>query len=299
MTGYTIAHFTDAHLPLHGGFRLRELLCKRGLSALNWVRRRRWVHQMEIADALRADILAHKPDHVAMTGDVVNFGLKREFESAAEWLREFGPTDALSFVPGNHEAMIRGAEAAREKTFSAFTSGDEASGWPWVRKRGPVALIGVTTAISTSLILAQGEVGRAQLDRLRQRLAETRGLCRVVMIHHPPTPLSSRRKELRDRVEVSNVLAAEGAELVLHGHNHKNQLSWIDGEAGRIPVLGAPAASTPGGPAHEAAEWRLLTVREAKEGFEIAVLRRALNEAGTFEDRGRFVLPPMPARAAG
>src|SRR5690606_17621384 len=100
---------------------------------------------------LRADILASRPDHVAMTGDVVNFGLGREFTAAAAWLGGFGHDGSVSFVPGNHEALVRGAEAACAAAFKAFTASDDvadgAPGWPWMRVRGPVALIGLSTAI--------------------------------------------------------------------------------------------------------------------------------------------------------
>lgn len=301
MSEFTIAHLTDAHLPLHGGFGVRELMSKRGLSALNWMRRRRKQHKREIADALQRDVLAHAPEHVVMTGDVVNFGLEREFAGGAAWLAGFGPEEGVSFVPGNHEAMVAGAEAARETTFAPFTRGDDGFGWPWLRRRGPVALIGVSTSIATPPFYAQGEAGAAQIAGLRAHLAATRGACRIVAIHHPPTDIATERKALRDRRALAAAIAAEGAELVLHGHDHKNELSWIDSPAGRIPVLGAPAASTPRGSGRQAAEWRLLTLRPREGGYEIGVLRRAANAVGAFEDRGRFILPPpsRPAPAAG
>ena len=91
-TPFRIAHFTDAHIPQHGGFRRADLTGKRVFSALNWVRARRREHLKSVADALRADILAQRPDHVAMTGDVVNFGLNREFQAGADWLRSSSST---------------------------------------------------------------------------------------------------------------------------------------------------------------------------------------------------------------
>lgn len=301
MTGFTIAHFTDAHLPLHGRFRASELCGKRALSALNWARRRRLLHLREVADALRADILAHRPDHVAMTGDAVNFGLEREFTAAAAWLGGFGPGGEVSFVPGNHEALVAGAEAACAAAFATFTASDAAddrSGdWPWMRVRGRVALVGVSTAIPTPPLFAQGEAGAAQIAALRRRLSVARGLCRIVLIHHPPTDMSRPRKALRDRVAVAAAIAEEGAELVLHGHNHRNQLSWIDGVGARIPVLGAPSASGPAGRGVEPAEWRLLGIAPESGGYRIAILRRALAAGGQFEDRGRFSLPPAVERA--
>ncbi|QIE56907.1 metallophosphoesterase [Pikeienuella piscinae] len=291
MTGFTIAHLTDAHLPLHGGFSARELLGKRALSALNWARSRRALHLRTIADRLRADVMAHRPDHVAMTGDAVNFGLPREFGGAAEWLAGFGPGEQVSFVPGNHEALVAGVETERDARFAPFIASDRGAGWPWVRRRGPVALIGVSTAIATPLLYAKGAAGLAQIDGLRAHLSATRGLCRIVLIHHPPTAMSKPRKALRDRKAVAAAIAEAGADLVLHGHNHKSQLSWIDAGAIRIPVLGAPSASTPPGTGHEPAEWRLITISAEGRGHRIEILRRAVTATGEFADRGRFSLP--------
>ncbi len=39
------------------------------------------------------------------------------------------------------------------------------------------------------------------------------------------------------------ILAEHGCELMLHGHNHEQQLTWLDGPKGRIPVVGVPSAS--------------------------------------------------------
>lgn len=290
MPGCTIAHFTDAHLPLHGSFAPLELLGKRGLSALNWARRRSRLHLRAVAEVLREDILAHRPDHVAMTGDAVNFGLPREFAAAAAWLSSFGRPETLSFVPGNHEAIAPGTEAAREAAYAPFTRGEQPEGaWPMLRRFGPVALFGVSTAISTPPFLAQGEAGAEQIRALRGALDAAGGLCRIVLIHHPPTNLASPRKALRDRAALSAVLAEAGAALVLHGHDHRNELSWIDGAAGRIPVLGCPSASTPPGRGAAPAEWRLICIEETGAGWQLDILRRALGPTG-FADRGRFTL---------
>ncbi len=286
MTAFRVAHLTDAHLPTHGGFGFGELLSKRGLSAINWAKSRRRLHLRAVADALRDDIRAHAPDHVAMTGDITNFGLPREMAAAAEWLSGFGPAEAVSFVPGNHDAMTKGFEADLAALLAPFATGDEGGAFPWLRRRGPLALIGVSTAIPTLPFLAQGAAGPAQVSALRERLAAAAGATPVILIHHPPTWLAPARKALRDRRALAAALGAGGAALVLHGHDHRNELSWIDGARGRIPVLGAPAASTPPGRGKEAAEWRLLSFRG---GGEVEVLRRALGPAG-FAERGRFRL---------
>jgi hypothetical protein len=57
------------------------------------------------------------------------------------------------------------------------------------------------------------------------------------------------------------VLRTEGCELVLHGHNHKTMLHWLDTKAGPAPVVGVPSASVNGDAKHEAAGWNLYHIR--------------------------------------
>lgn len=292
----TLAHFTDAHLAFHDGFAVRELAGKRGLSALNWARKRRRLHRAEVAEALVADLKAHAPDHVAMTGDVANFGLPREFARAADWLAGIAPARDLSFVPGNHEAIMPGAEAARDRAFAPFITGDEgAPGFPYLRRRGPVALIGLSSSISTAPFLAQGALGARQIAAMEALLRAARGLCRVILIHHPPTGIARPRRALRDRAAAAAAIARAGAELVLHGHDHRAELSRIAAPDRPIAVLGAPSASIGPGAREDAAEWRRLTILREAAAFRIEVLRRRIGADGAFADAGRFTLTaPRP-----
>ena len=281
----TLAHLTDAHLKLHKRLRARDLMGKRLFSAMNWRRHRRRVHLPVAAQAITEDIAAHTPDHIAMTGDAVNFGLPEEFLGAAAWLRELGSPDDVSFVPGNHEAIHRGVGAEMMAALGQFSTGDDGvAGYPFLRVRGDVAIIGVSTCITTRLGKAQGELGAAQLTRLKQVLRASRGLCRVVLIHHPPAGPCPPRKHLRDRVAFARVIAAEGAELILHGHNHLAQEYHLPGPDGPVPVLGAPSASNGHGVGDDPAEWRLFTISRRDDSFEIAMRRRRITASGQMED---------------
>ena len=65
-----------------------------------------------------------------------------------------------------------------------------------------------------------------------------------MLIHHPPLPGQARRfRGLEDAAELESVLSRHGAELVLHGHNHRNMLDWLTASTGEAPVVGAPSAS--------------------------------------------------------
>ena len=62
---------------------------------------------MDVLNRLVADLKAQRPGHIAMTGDILNIGLKAEFPPARAWLETLGNPRDVSFVPGNHDAYVR------------------------------------------------------------------------------------------------------------------------------------------------------------------------------------------------
>ena len=249
---FTIAHITDPHLspaPLPGGadFRL-----KRFMGYVNWKRGRERLNDMAVLARMVADLGAQRADHVAVTGDLVNIAMPAEFRRAAVWMETLGDPRDVSFVPGNHDAYVRSAMPLLAATFARWTAGDDGgSRFPYLRVRGEIAIIGLTSGVPTGPLMASGRLGPAQLDAFAALLAETgsRGLARVVLIHHPP--LSKGAPPLRgltDAVAFERVIAVHGAEAVLHGHTHKQLVRSLPSSAtktagGRVPVLGAPAAA--------------------------------------------------------
>ena len=256
-TPLTLVHLSDLHLPMTGELSLRHLTFKRSLGYLNWRYRRKDVFSGTLVDRLIADIKEHAPDHIAVTGDLVNLGLPSELEAAAGWLRALGSPAGVSVIPGNHDIYVRlyrDPGVARWRAYmrsDAFgeqllrETGVRADGFPFVRKLGEVALIGLNSALPTPAFVAAGALGEAQLSRLPGILQELErlGLVRVVLIHHPPLARqTSRRRGLRDADALEAVLRQHGAELVLHGHNHTNSLVWLDFRNGRVPILGIASA---------------------------------------------------------
>jgi 3',5'-cyclic AMP phosphodiesterase CpdA len=257
----TIAHLTDVHLGPIEGFAPRYWNLKRGLGYANWVRKRRHVHQRAVLDRIVADMEAERPDHVAVTGDLANIGLPREHINALAWLKGLGPPERVTVVPGNHDTYSRigrdpGARRWGEYMSSnagglAFT-GSGGARFPFVRVIGEVALIGVDSAVETPPLMAWGRIGKRQLDGLAGVLDRLRdsGLFRLVLVHHPPLRgQADASRGLRDAAGLEAVLERGGAELVIHGHNHRNMLAWLPCRAGgtgvpdRIAVVGAPSAS--------------------------------------------------------
>lgn len=245
-----IAHISDLHLRAPGALRASHLFGKRVLGALNLALGRRGAHPVELAQALVADLREQRPDHVVVTGDFSNLALEPEFERAAALLAPLGGGQALSVVPGNHDRYTRGAarERAFERYFAPWLRSDLAGAgvgpdatdpFPWVKRIGPVALVGLNTAVPTPWGFSSGRVGRQQLDRLRTLLErpELAGLHPVVALHHPlfnrPATATYRLRRLDDAPALLSVLGRRPAATVLHGHNH-----WVFAESVQLEGAG-------------------------------------------------------------
>jgi 3',5'-cyclic AMP phosphodiesterase CpdA len=291
MAAFTLAHLSDPHLPPLPAARLRDLAGKRALGYLNWTRNRHKYHRREVLDALVADMQAQRPDHVAVTGDLVNLALDAEFTPAQAWLQSVGQPQHVTVVPGNHDAYVRATKHRFAGTFGDYLRGDtHANGtpFPFVRKRGPLALIGVSSAVPTAPLMATGKLGRAQLDALEQTLAQlsSEQAFRVLLVHHP-LQSNSRMKRLTDSRQLRALLKRHGVELVLHGHDHIHSTMWFDGTDGKIPAIGVPSASALAHRHYPAAaynlfsierdgeQWRCMqTVRGFKDGADVQELAR-------------------------
>jgi len=298
---FRFAHFSDPHLPLLPGWpvRLRNLAGKRLLGFLSWRRKRHKVHQPDVLAALLADVAAHAPDHITVTGDLINIALPDEFDRARTWLERLGPPDRVSVVPGNHDATVAVPWDIGLGQWQPWMTGDEsapqsASSFPFVRVRGPVAFIGISTAVPSPPLLAIGTVGARQAARLEEVLHDLarQDVFRVVLMHHPPMRVhGSERKALTDRQRFQEVLARAGAELVLHGHHHRDHVGYLPGLGGAvIPVIGVPSASAAPVGRAQPARWIQFTVERQDAGcWRLAVLVRGY-ETGGFRTEARFAI---------
>lgn len=304
---YRFAHLTDPHLPLTAAeLRLRaELLNKRLSGALSWRFKRRSIHLPEILARTVADIHAHQPVHIVLTGDLVNISLPQEFQRAALWLSALGAPESVSIVPGNHDVYVKSVTAAETCPWAAYMQGDSGNRsveFPYCRIREGIAFIGLSTAVPAPLFSATGHIGGeqlAELGPLLERLGRD-GVMRIVMLHHPPGWAGdSRRKGLQGRDALRRVIARHGAELILHGHTHRSGLDQIAGPRWPVPVL-APSSASALDPHGENARWHLLEAEHtAGGGWQVGVTVRGLDSLGQFQTVGRFILGGETLNTAG
>jgi 3',5'-cyclic AMP phosphodiesterase CpdA len=285
---FRLAHLSDPHLPMPPA-QPRQLLNKRATGYVNWWRNRVHLHVPEALAGIVADIKAQAPDHIALTGDLVNVALPQEFRRAADWLAAFGPPERITVIPGNHDTYVSVPWADGLGLWGAYMAGDgqpPASGFevfPTLRRRDGIALIGLSTGVPKPPLLATGDLGAAQIARAEKLLAETaaEGLCRVVLIHHPPLTDQSRFKHLTDASAFQAMIRRVGCEVVLHGHNHRSEIARIAGPSGPVPVLGVSSASAARESKYGRARYHLIHVAREGTGWRLEVQVRALTADGS------------------
>jgi 3',5'-cyclic AMP phosphodiesterase CpdA len=285
-----LAHCSDLHLLSHQGARWLELANKRWIGALNLISNRSRHYHVAAFDDMVADLNDQGIDHVLCTGDVTNIALRREFEFARGKFDGLthGPT-GVTVIPGNHDAYVAEGVGLFAELFAPFAGTDAgwewtaadrdrsdhegdlvvgAPRWPIVRLRGELALIGLSTSRQTPWFTAYGRLGEGQLSRFARVLADPRlaGKLRVVAIHHPPAGAraKSRIRGLRDHAGFAQVIAAGGADLIVHGHEHRDMTCELDGPDGPVPVRGIASGTYCHNKPDRTARYRIYEIAEGR-----------------------------------
>lgn len=290
-TMFKFAHISDIHLGPLPRLTLRELMSKRITGFVNWHRNRSKHLFVNTLDLLISDLKTREPDHLVITGDLVNLATSIETRLAGEWLQSVGEPSDTTVVPGNHDAYVPGAHDRSVNEWYPFIIGDEGTrSWsdetkifPTIRRRGPVAVIGCSTSVATPPFSASGyfspRQARETVNLLRK--AGEEGLFRVVLIHHPPIRgAASSHKRMIGIRRFAAAISTGGAELVLHGHTHLNTVYWLKSHEGQIPVVGIASASQGPGGSKPRAAYNFFRLSGSPGAWNLVCDRYALTEAG-------------------
>jgi len=300
-----LAHCSDLHLLSHDGAGWLALANKRWIGAMNLLSSRSRHYHVAAFESMVEDLNAQGIDHVLCTGDVTNLALRQEFEFAKDKFGKLalGPT-GVTVIPGNHDAYVAEGVPLFGELFGdyhttdpgfAHTMGeadpvdtDDDLKWPIVRIRGELALIGVSTSRATPWFTAYGRVGQGQLARLKAVLDDERlrGKVRVVAIHHPPAGkrATSKIRGLRDHVSFAEVIAATGADLIVHGHEHRDMTEVLPGPQGPVPVRGIASGTYHHNKPDRIARYRVFEITNGQvKSDHVRVWNR---EAGGFIEEG-------------
>lgn len=253
-----IAHVSDLHLLTQDDVPLSRFLNKRVTGLLNLKLKRNQKHRPGHLAAVLRRVRTWAPDHVVVTGDLTNLALESEFEAVRELLEtELGMSpDQISVVPGNHDLYTRGALRTRRfteyfadyiKTDLPGTAADVALGpFPYVKLRGQVAIIGLSSAVPRLPLMAAGELGAPQREALIRILEhpEVRSRTPIILMHHPPHNPTSQAKAFAEGLHDAHLLRGHltplRRALVLHGHLHRRIQQAL---APNVTSVGATSAS--------------------------------------------------------
>ncbi|SJZ83310.1 metallophosphoesterase family protein [Consotaella salsifontis] len=297
---FRLAHLSDIHLGPLPALSWRQLASKRIIGYVNWQQNRKRFMFGDTLISLVADLKNQHPDHICVTGDLVNLGTLQEAVAARAWLEDLGTPDRVSAIPGNHDAYVPGALKRSYGEWHDYMVGDSPLAsvrgyFPYLRVRGPIAIIGLSSAEATAPFFATGTFKRRQAIAMARLLDDCRttGHFRVVMIHHPPVPgAAAWAKRLHGKQMFSKIIREVGAELVLHGHTHLDTIYWLDGPNGRVPVVGVPSASQAPGTDKPAARYNIFEIEGEAGNWSLTQRERGHRESGQGVDwiRERAIL---------
>ncbi len=254
-----IAHISDLHVLSRTGAQWRAMLFNKRLTGYaNTLLRRGRVHRREFLLAV-LQAASKGADHVVVTGDITNLALESEYDDARWLLSGVARSVEVTVVPGNHDIYLPAIFHERQFAyhFGEFLESDvpelaldlPPGPFPCVKLRGPVAIIGLSSAVPRPPFIAAGFVGDKQLDALARVLAhpEVARRTAVILIHHPPVDGRSRIAQLRDGLvdaaAFRQALAPLARGLVLFGHVHKRGRCVLPTPAGALDVVAASGAA--------------------------------------------------------
>lgn len=256
-----VAHFSDLHVLALDGVATSRFLNKRFTGLVNLRLKREHKHRPGHVRAVAREVARAKVDHVVITGDLTNLALEQEFEAVRRLIEEDLGLDAenVTIVPGNHDLYTHGAMRSQRftKFFAPYLESDlpelgadiSLGRFPVVKLRGPLALIGMSSAVPRPPLVASGELGAKQLEALSRILAhdEVKRRTSILALHHPihnpPSRIKTLVEGLVDADDLEDVIASLPSGLVLHGHLHNRMQRVFRTKAGDVLAVGATSAS--------------------------------------------------------
>ena len=256
---FRIAHLSDLHVLSAAGVEWRRMLFnKRMTGYANLLLHRGRVYRRDYLRAVLAAAVV-EADHVVVTGDITNLSLESEYEAARALLREVAQSVEVSVVPGNHDIYLPSVhrQGRFPHHFAGFLDSDlpqfardlPAGAFPYVKLRGPVAIIGLSSAVPRPPFVSAGYLGELQLTALADLLAHPEVARRmpVVLVHHPPVDarwtIMRLRDGLVDAASLRRMLQGLSRGLILYGHTHVRVRCRLPTASGSLDVVSASGAA--------------------------------------------------------
>jgi len=208
-------------------------------------------HMEHLVDAQLKTLHPRDSIDFVVTGDSVN----TPNEKTVQMVHEFGEYletinhNEILFVPGNHDLDRFGLSLrSKNKHWASI-----ASGYPRIKIVEDIKVIFMLFNSNAGGMMAQGEVGRAQMDAMRELLLKVKNLdtyTPIAVVHHHVAAASyynemygseqwrrevgrykgkERFKRLRDADEFLEFLRQYQTRFILHGHKHSPLVLDADG----------------------------------------------------------------------
>jgi len=255
MLKYTISHISDLHLPMNEIPDYKELFNKRIIGLINWHLNRKNNHNENIIKDLISDLKKQTYDHLIVSGDLVNLSLENEYINASETLKKINIPENISLVPGNHDHYIKMDYDRSIFHWKDYIQTDELlsnnfkmkkDAFPYLKIRNDVALIGLSTAIPTLPFMCYGKIGKDQLKNLEDIFIylSKKEYFKILILHHPIHNVGPFNfKGILDNNKLIKLLNNYNIELLLHGHLHRDSITYLKTKKSIIPCFGIPSSS--------------------------------------------------------
>lgn len=280
---FRIAHISDLHFSKLT-WNLSQFFCKRWIGNLNLALKRKHTFAPDTLTALFPLFYERKVDVVVITGDLTSTSHEAEFILAQQFIESLRQEGFKVFtLPGNHDHYTK--RAYQQKLFYEFFNDCYASPTDSIsalslKNDGLAAayfghnwwLIGLDTAIATSLLSSNGYFSNELEQKLEKTLKEIPDDHQVILINHFPlfANESARKSLIRKEALRKLIERFPKIRLFLHGHTHRHTIA--DLRDSHLPIIldSGSAAQKHGG------TWNLIDINP--HGCNVEVFKNQSND---------------------
>lgn len=187
-----------------------------------------------VVEALARLAQAQSPALVILSGDITQRAKRSEFNAARRFIDRLN-IPARLVIPGNHDIPLFQLGARLLTPYGRYCRAFGTDLEP-VYETAELLVIGVNTTRRYRHI--EGEVSRAQINRVASRLRQaSKAQLRIVVTHQPVhvTHAEDEKNLLNGHEEAIRRWADAGADLILGGHIHRPYVSGLHEQLADVP----------------------------------------------------------------
>lgn len=225
-----------------------------------------------VVEGLLADLVAHAPDLVIISGDLVQRAKRSHFVAARAFLQRL-PFPYL-VVPGNHDIPVYNLVKRFTDPFRAYKHYISHDLSPF-HVDPEIAVLGLNTARSVIFDFSQGRINKTQIQRVREVFCDLPPtVFKILFTHHPflpPPDALGTRLVGRARLALP-ALETCGVDLMLAGHLHRaynGDIMSFHTQIARSILVAQASTATSTRLRNEANAYNLITVDNPRVTFEV------------------------------